>query len=215
MIDAGLTWQAHIDTITNKLSRAIGLLYKIRPYVNIQILKMLYYSLIFSHLNYAVEIWGSTHNIYLNRILILQKRAIRLLSHCEKRWDDYSLQPSDPLFYKLQIHKIQDIFILRTSKFVFNCLIKVTPVNFHYWFRLTAQIHSHNTRSKFADFDNFIITRTLFVPTARTTNYGLKRIKVQGAKLWNNLPAILRVNNISFSIFIKKLKMYLLDSYQH
>ena len=134
MIDAGLTWQAHIDTISNKLSRAIGLLYKIRPYVNIQILKMLYYSLIFSHLNYAVEIWGSTHNIYLNQILILQKRAIRLLSHCDKRLEDYSLQPSDPLFYKLQIHKIQDIFILRTSKFVFNCLIKVTPVNFHLWF---------------------------------------------------------------------------------
>ena len=131
MIDAGLTWQAHIDTISNKLSRAIGLLYKIRPYVNIQILKMLYYSLIFSHLNYAVEIWGSTHNIYLNQILILQKRAIRLLSHCDKRLEDHSLQPSDPLFYKLQIHKIQDIFILRTSKFVFNCLIKVTPVNFH------------------------------------------------------------------------------------
>ena len=215
MIDAGLTWQAHIDTISNKLSRATGLLYKIRPYVNIQILKMLYYSLIFSHLNYAVEIWGSTHNIYLNRILILQKRAIRLISYCDKRLEDYSLQPSDPLFYKLQIHKIQDIFILRTSKFVFNCLIKITPVNFHSWFRLTVQIHNHNTRSKFADIDKLIITRTLFVPTARTTNYGLKQIKVQGAKLWNNLPAILRVNNISFSIFIKKLKMYLLDSYQH
>ena len=119
--------------------------------VNIQILKMLYYSLIFSHLNYAVEIWGSTHNIYLNRILILQKRAIRLISHCDKRLEDYSLQPSDPLFYKLQIHKIKDIFILRTSKFVFNCLIKITPVNFHSWFRLTVQIHNHNTRSKFAD----------------------------------------------------------------
>ena len=138
-----------------------------------------------------------------------------MLSHCEKRLEDFSLQPSDPLFYKLQIHKIQDIFILRTSKFVFNCLIKVTPVNFHSWFKLTAQIHNHNTRSKFADLDKFIITRTLFVPAARTTNYGLKLIKVQGAKLWNNLPAIFRVDNTTFSIFIKKLKTYLLDSYQH
>ena len=176
---------------------------------------MLYYSLLFSHLNYAIEVWGSTQNIYLNRILILQKRAVRLISFCDRRREDFSFPSSDPLFYKLHIHKIQDIFVLRIAKFIFNCLNKITPLNFHDWFTLTIQVHRYNTRSKYVDIDNSIHTRTLFVPTARTSYYGLKLIKVLGPKLWNNLPSILRVGNTSYPIFIKNLKKNLLEFYDH
>ena len=79
MIDSGLTWHNHIDCVTQKMSRAIGLMYKIRPFVNKKTMRMLYYSLLFLHLNYAIEVWGSTHKIYLNRILILQKRVVRMM----------------------------------------------------------------------------------------------------------------------------------------
>ena len=179
------------------MSRAIGLMYKIRPFVNKKTMRMLYYRLLFLHLNYAIEVWGSTHKIYLNRILILQKRVVRMMSHCDIRFDDYSFHSSNPLFYQLNIHKVQDIFVLRIAKFIFNSLIKITPVNFHTWFNLTVQVHNHNTRSKYVDIDNSIPTRTLFVPIARTSYYGLKLIKVQGPKLWNNLPSLLRVENLS------------------
>ena len=158
-------------------------MYKIRPFVNKKTMRILYYSLLFSHLNYAIEIWGSTHKIHLNRILILQKRVVRMMSHCDNRCDDYSFHSSDPLFYKLNIHKVQDIFVLRIAKFIFNSLIKITPFNFHTWFNLTVHVHNYNTRSKYVDIDNSIPTRTLFVPTARTSYYGLKLIKVQGPKL--------------------------------
>ena len=215
MIDSGLTWQEHIDCVTKKISRAIGMMYKIRPFVNKKTLIMLYYSLLFSHLNYAIEVWGSTHNIYLNRILILQKRAVRLISFCDRRREDFSFPTSDPLFYNLHIHKVQDIFVLRIAKFIFNCLVKLTPVNFHNWFNLTIQVHRYNTRSKYVDIDKSIPTRTLFVPIARTSHYGMKLIKVLGPRLWNNLPSILRVGNISFPIFIKKLKKNLLEFYDH
>ena len=215
MIDSGLIWQEHIDTITQKISRSIGLLYKIRAFINQKTIIMLYYSLIFSHLNYAIEIWGSSHNIYLNRILLLQKRAVRMISYCDHRLDDLSFYASDPLFYKLNIHKVQDVYILRIAKFIFNCLIKTTPVNFHWWFNLTTEIHSHNTRSKYVDISKLIPTRTLFVPYARTTNYGLKLIKVQGPKIWNKLPSSLRIENLAFTTFIKKLKKNLLELYQH
>ena len=215
MIDSGLIWQEHIDTITQKISRSIGLLYKIRAFINQKTIIMLYYSLIFSHLNYAIEIWGSAHNIYLNRILILQKRAVRMISYCDNRLEDFSFHPSDPLFYKLNIHKVQDVFILRIAKFIFNCLIKTTPVNFHSWFNLTTEIHSYNTRTKYVDINKLTPTRTLFIPYARTTYYGLKLIKVQGPKLWNNLPSSLRIENLSFPIFIKKLKKNLSELYQH
>ena len=131
MIDSGLIWQEHIDRVTQKNSRAIGLMYKIRPYINKKVMIILYYSLLFSHINYAIEVWGSADNIYLNRVFIIQKRAVRMISHCDIRYNDYSFHPSDPLFYQLYIHKVQDIFVLRIAKFIFNSLIGTTPFNFH------------------------------------------------------------------------------------
>ena len=54
MIDATLTWKAHIEEISKTISRSIGVLYNIRPFVNLKILKTLYYSLIYPHLIYAI-----------------------------------------------------------------------------------------------------------------------------------------------------------------
>ena len=44
MVDSTLTWNIHIDKIYNTISRATGSLYKIRPFVNNKILRMLYQS---------------------------------------------------------------------------------------------------------------------------------------------------------------------------
>ena len=80
MGDSTLTWNIHIDKISKTISRATGLLYKIRPFVNNKILKMLYYSLVYPHLNYVTEVWGSADPTYLTRILILQKQIVRMLT---------------------------------------------------------------------------------------------------------------------------------------
>ena len=41
MLDSSLTWHSQIDLISKKLSRAIGLMYKIRPLVNLCIMNSL------------------------------------------------------------------------------------------------------------------------------------------------------------------------------
>ena len=98
------------------------------------------------------------------------------------------------------------------SKFIFKCLNNLAPVNFHSWYHLTSVLNRYNTRSKFANFDNSIITKTLFVPIARTSNYGLKLLKVLGPKIWNSLPPLLRIND-SLNNFNKKLKDILINNY--
>ena len=122
-------------------------------------------------------------------------------------------QPSDPLFYKIEIHKIHDIFKLMISKFIYNCLNGITPENFHSWYKLTNQMHAHNIRSKYIDIENSVVTRTLFIPTAGTSHYGLKLLNVQGPKIWNKLPPSLRINT-SVNSFIKEHKMFLIKSYK-
>ena len=212
LIDSTLTWKDHIDNVITKISKSLGLLYKIRYFVNIKIMRMLYFSLVYPHLTYGIEVWGSADITYLNRIFILQKRIVRMLTFTDKRLQDYSLIPSEPLFFKLNIHKIYDIFKLLISKFIFNCLKKANPDKFNSWFKLTSHVHNHNTRSKYIDIDNTLITRTLFIPSVRTTHYGLKSLKVQGPKIWNSLPPLLR-NIENVKIFIKQLKEYLFSLY--
>ena len=107
MVDSTLSWNIHIDKISKTISRATGLLYKIRPFVNNKILKMLYYSLVYPHLNYVTEVWGSADHIHLTRIFILQKRIVIMLTHNEVRQNDYYFLSSNPLFLNLKFLKFR------------------------------------------------------------------------------------------------------------
>ena len=100
---------------------------------------------------------------------------------------------------------------MRIAIFIHNCLNK-TSVNFQLLFKLTILIHNHNTRSKYISIGNLITTDNLLIPTARTSHYGLKWIKVQGPNIWNEIPPSIR-NISSPKMFITKLKKEILESY--
>ena len=80
------------------------------------------------------------------------------------------------------------------------------------WFKLTVQIHNHNTRSKYVNIDKSMTTNNLFIPNTRMSQHGLKLIKVQGPKIWNEIPPSIRDLNSS-NIFIKNLKEIIIESY--
>ena len=123
-----------------------------------------------------------------------------------------SFPSSDPLFFKLEIVKIQDIFKHKMTKFIYKCLNENTPINFHHWFVLTTQVHNYNTRSKYINGDQTIHTKNLFIPNARTSHYGLKKIKVHGPKIWNSLPPSIRIKP-TLGQFNTEIKKYLLKNY--
>ena len=50
-----------------------------RGLVNIKILKSVYYAIFDPYLNYANTVWGQNKN-FMNRLIILQKRALRIMS---------------------------------------------------------------------------------------------------------------------------------------
>ena len=212
LIDSTLSWKDHISKISNNLSRAIGIQYKIRQFVNTKILKDIYYALIYSHLVYAIEVWGSACNTHLYKILIQQKRSVRLMSYKDQFPDlPGPLYPSTPLFKNLEILKVKDIFLLQISKFIHKCVNYNIIDNFNQWFTLNKDVHFHRTRANFSNSTQQT-TNNLFIPFGRTTNYGLKKIKVNGPKIWNSLPINLR-NYKSLNTFKIVLKKYLLEPY--
>ena len=57
-----------------------------------------------------------------------------------------------PMFYKLEILKIEDIFTLQIAKFIYKSLSGDTPENFHEWFKLNSDSHTYNTRSNYIPY---------------------------------------------------------------
>ena len=174
LIDSTLSWKDQILNISKKISRSLGIMYKLRPFVPLNIMKNVYYSLIYSHIIYAIEVWGSAFKTELNKLLVLQKRAMRLMTYN----DQFPVVPgplksADPIFPKLDALKIDDVYKYQVCKFIFKCLHQLTPSNFFNWFKLNSSIHIHKTRSNFNTSVNSS-TNKLFIPFARTTNYGLK-----------------------------------------
>ena len=76
-IDNKLNWKAHIDNIAVKLIRANKMLYKVRDYVNIEIIKSIHHTLFESHIHYACIIWRQ-NVCTIHRLFMLQKKEIRL-----------------------------------------------------------------------------------------------------------------------------------------
>ena len=212
LIDSTLSWKYHISNISKKISRSIGILYKLRPFLPLEVLKNVYYSIIYSHIIYAIEVWGSAFKTELDKILILQKRALRLITFN----DIYPsipgpLSPSDPIFAKLETMKVMDIYKYQVSKFVFKCINFLAPINFHGWFQLNHEKYGYKTRSNFSIKDGSII-KNIFIPSARTTNYGLKQLRVNGPRIWNSLPTNIK-NATSLHVFMKNLKVHYISEY--
>ena len=171
------------------------------------------FSLVYSHIIYTIHVWGSAGKSELDKIFILQKRAIRLISNKAKRSSiPGPLASTNPMFYKLEILKINDIFTLQIAKFIYKSLIGDTPENFHEWFKLNCDSHSYNTRSNYTDINNIVKSNNIFISSARTSFYGIKLIKVDGPKMWNSLLNSLRNIN-SLKKIVKCLKDYLIQKY--
>ena len=77
-IDTNLTWQHHVNDLSIKLNRANALLFKIRKYVSLKILRSIYFAIFDSYLSYCCLVWAQNRGT-IQQIVILQKRQLELL----------------------------------------------------------------------------------------------------------------------------------------
>lgn len=181
LIDSQLTFKFHIDELNKKISRAIGVLYKLRPFVTPDILCSVYYAIIYPFLMYGILIWGNANITLVNPIHILQKKFVRMASYN----DGYPTVPgplvhTPPLFRKFGLLTIFDIFKFQLGKLIFESINKFGPTNNVIKFINASDIHSHNTR--YASQGNF------YTNSIRTTRFGLKGLQFEGKRLWYTLP---------------------------
>ena len=189
-IDKYLSWNFHIQQLSHKLSRANGILSKLRHHAPINICLQVYYAIFYSHLIYGCNIWGLTTEENLNKIEVLQKKCVRIMT-----FSDFNSH-TNSLFIDLKLLKVRDIIKSQQLKLVFEFNNNLLPHDLMKLFKLDRDIHNYETSSSFKNL--------LHIPVIHTTNYGNKSIKYHCPLIWNNL-----VNN---PLFINEITIVSLEN---
>ena len=196
-IDNKLNWKAHINDIALKLIRANAMLYKVRDFVDAGILKSIYHALFESHIHYACIIWGQ-NVCTINRLFILQKKALRLIHFNER--DAHSA----PLLFKSKIVKLRDKIKIENCLFISKYVNNKLPPIFNSWFIFSSTFHNYET--------SFVAKGNLKIPTVTTTTYGKGAFISMATKTWNNTQR--QIKDLMINAFSpNKLKIFLFHCY--
>ena len=140
IINKHLNWTSHVDMLSAKLSKTIGILNTLKHVLPINIMRTLYTSLILCHLNYGVLLWGPKLRDNDN-LHILQKKAVRIITSSSY------FAHSEPLFKQLRLVKTCDIYKCVLLKFIFKLTHKQLPHYFEqFTFTFRNQQHNYATR---------------------------------------------------------------------
>jgi hypothetical protein len=212
-INEHLNWAPHISKISCKISRTLGIMKRLKNYLPLSILKLMYDSLILSHLQFNITAWGFESK----RIFKLQKRAIRTI--CNTRYNAHT----GPLFKQLNILKITDIFNIQCLKFWYRYTNSMLPAYFSDMFthnydvydistRQRQNLRSINTRTKSARHvirhyiptiihtfpSNLICKATTHTITAFT--YNIKQYIIDNYVSGCDIPDCYVCNNVSMTV---------------
>ena len=119
----------------------MGILSKVKVYLNTSALCSLYYALFHCHIQYGIITWSSTYKTYLKKLATLQNKAVKIV--CKGTWNDRAT----PYNAKLKILKLQDLVKLETAAFVYNYKSGQIPSTFQNYFTALNNIHVKPTRA--------------------------------------------------------------------
>ena len=157
-------------------------------------MKLIYFSFIYSHLQYLASVWSTACDNRLNPLRVLQNRAIK------KIYKLPYLEPTVNLYGPKQLMNINCIYKYKISCYIFSVLNKKKHSNVN--FTVNNSIYNHNTRQ----FNHLSLINI-------KSNYGRKSVYFQGIKIYNSLPQDLK-NTQVLSKFKRKVRKYLLDTHQ-
>lgn len=172
-LDNHLSWTVHINHLSKKLSRANGILSKLRHNAPRNICTQVYYAIFNSHLTYGCGVWGLTTEKNLKTIEILQKKCMRILTFSD--FDSHS----NPLFIDLKILKIRDLIKLQQLKLAYEYCNGLIPTDLCSLFNSSKDVHTTNMNLKSTS------KNCLFLPSVKTVHSGSRSLRYQCASWWN------------------------------
>ena len=196
-IDQNLHWGPQIQHINDKLAKNVGIINKLRYYVDLHTLRQLYFSFIYPYLTYGITSWGSACKTRLHKIKTKQNKCVRSIFFA------YSRDNAIPYFNLLEILTLKNIYKFKVALFTHKITNNVTkvPMIFKETLTLASEVYSYNTR--FVSNLNFHRPRI-------GNNYGAATFAFVRSKIWENIPS--KFKKLPYNNFYKHYKLYLLNT---
>lgn len=171
LLDHKLNWKSHVAHLKKALMIATRKLYILRFYASKEILRVLYFALIDSLIQYGITCWGGIYFENLKPVVILQKHIIRIINFKNR------LSPSLPLFKLVKALPIRNLYIFKVLKIFFKRSGQISIVQNNFY---KLRNNSRNVCS---------------VPKPRTERYR-RFFNCTAPFLFNKLPDSLRVTTM-------------------
>ena len=195
IISKDLKWENHINSVSTKISKTIGILKQIKNQVPLFVLKTLYQSLIGCRLNYGLLIWGR----YASRLLKLQKRAVRIIAN--KKYNAHT----EPIFKTLQLLRVEDLYKVKVLTFYHNYHHLKLPAYFaNDFISFNEDHHNYYTRNR----------NSLVLPRFRH-EYSRVALRYSVAQTVNTTPNAVtdKIHTHSLKGFAQYARLHFISSY--
>ena len=187
-LSSNLSWTEHINYLTTKISKNLGIINKLKQKYTFNIIKTLYYSLIYPYLTYCISIWGNGPKYLMHLCEKCQHSYLRIL---------FKLKQSDHInsYFKLaNILNIKQLYIFNNLKLFYKLFINNICHHINNIITSHTYVIHHSVRMK----------QIFRIPMVRTKLY-LESTLISRMNLWNKLPD----NNIKYMNFIHFKKIIL------
>ena len=171
--DAKLNWKVHVDYLEKKLRQRLGVLKRIRSFIDQETALLLYNTLIMPIIDYCDTVYLNCPVTCLNRIQRLMLRGGRIILNVPF---DY---PSNDVLKKLNWLTLHERLFFHTCCMMYKCLNSNCPKYMSNKFEYID--HTYNTRN----------SRNLKIRRFRSSK-GQSSFTCKGAKAWNSLSTVIR-----------------------
>ena len=195
-LDKHLSWEYHIHKLSNTLSRANGILSKLRYNAPRAVCLNVYYSIFYSHLIYGSNIWGLSTDSNIKKIEKLQEKCAKILT-----FSNFNCEP-DPAITELGLTRVCDVITIQQLKLAYEFCNGLLPSDLCNLFNYSRDTQTTNL-NLISNTNNY-----LCIPSIQRVNTGNLSLRFRCAKLWNrfmatkvnvkgsSVPIISLINNI-------------------
>ena len=195
LLDEKLEWGFHISQVESKISRSLYILNSVKHILPLSTMKTLYYSLIYSHLNYGIIHWSAAYKYHIKKLTKLQIKAVKIIT--KSKYNASVL----PLHARSHVLQLADIPKLELAKMIYDFSNQCLPKPIQNIFSANHLIHDHNTRQSsnphIVPYDKKVVNDSFLH---------------QAPMFWITVPLELK-QSPSRKSFAKRLKKFLLNSY--
>ena len=194
--DEALNWNVHIEHICQKLTKVSGVLSKLRHSLDLDLMKSIYYALVYPYLLYGVMSWGCASENVKKKVQSAQNRILKIM-----RFIPFGSFYMKPIHDEMNILQFDDIYRLEVGKFMYKFHNDILPENFQNYFKYVSTIHNHNTRTA---------ANLSMYPIRPNTKFSKNTLKYKGVEVWNSIPVNLKCLP-SVKLFSRQMKTFILN----